>query len=63
MWSFAVGGVCIALFWAWLILDGRAQVRNDNAEFCAKNLAYYENLCKEWPDHCAEGARKKARCE
>jgi hypothetical protein len=31
--------------------------------YCERWLSYYESLCKNYPQNCTEGARKKARCD
>lgn len=37
--------------------------KQQDAEFCRKNLDYYTGFCKTWPDNCKEGPRKLARCD
>lgn len=37
--------------------------RKEDQKFCKEWLGYYENFCKVYPDHCAEGPRKLAKCD
>lgn len=66
--ALAAGFVVLLLVGGWIWYrntksETHAKLKAQDAEFCAKNLDYYNNYCASWPDHCKEGPRKLARCD
>lgn len=60
-----VGLLVLCFFgWRYSCNSFRDFSKEKDRESCEKNLSYYENFCKVYPNECVtESARKKARCE
>ena len=51
------------LLWTSVRDSWAESTKKSDAEFCAKNLDYYEKFCAVYPANCTEGARKLAKCD
>jgi len=59
-------GFGVLAYMAWFLVSlysAHQQGSPPDAKFCSEWLNYYETFCKAYPSHCAEGPRKKARCD